>query len=115
MREDEIPVANLVSICGGAAEEVFQREMKRMLENIKDPSTDPDKKRKIILEFSFEPLADRSGAEVVFACTSKLAGVEATKGNVFFARQGNELRIFTRDPRQIAMFAAEAPATPQKQ
>jgi hypothetical protein len=68
MDGEQVTLSNL---CGGAIEEVFQREFAEVLSNIGDVNTDPEAKRKIVLEFTLEPFEDRSGAQVTFAAAIK--------------------------------------------
>lgn len=94
----------LVNICGGAVDEVFQRELEQVLSNISDVNTDAESKRKVTLEFTFEPFEDRSGAKVSFQCKSKTMPVNAVKGTVFFSRKGATLIAVPHDPKQARLF-----------
>ena len=95
---------SLQNICGGAVEEVFQRELGYILANISDINTDPEAKRKITFEFTFEPFEDRSGAKVIFACKSKQAPVNSASGTMFLARQGTNFVAIAHDPKQARLF-----------
>jgi hypothetical protein len=97
---------SLENICGGAVEEVFQRELIAILANIADVNTEPEAKRKITFEFTFEPFEDRSGAKVVFACKSKQAPVNAAHGTMFLSRRGSTFVAVPHDPKQARLFAA---------
>lgn len=101
---------NLGNLCGGAIEEVFQREFAAVLANIADVNTAPEAKRKITLEFTITPFEDRSGAQVTFACKSKTVPVEAVKGTVFLERKGLSFVAVPHDPKQIRMFDSKAAA-----
>ena len=98
---------SLENICNGALEEVFQREIGRLLANIRDVNTDAGQKRKLVIEFGFEPHADRSGAQVVMQVKTPLAHVEPVKGNIHIAAIGGELAAFPRDPRQELLFGEQ--------
>lgn len=100
---------SLSNICGGAIEEVFQKEFATVLANIGDVNTDPEAKRKITLELTVKPFKDRSGALVTFACKSKTVPVEAVEGTVFLRRQGMVLVAVPHDPQQIRMFDPKPP------
>ena len=97
----------LGTICGGAAEEVFAREFAEVLKNMVDPNTPAASAREIILKFRFKPLSDRSGAEVTFACASKLAPVDIVKSSIFLSRGGGQLAAFAPDTRQTPLFIEE--------
>lgn len=99
---------NLSNICGGAVEEVFQRELSAILENIGDVNTSPEAKRKMTLEFTFEPFPDRSGAQVAFACKSKTVPVQVVKGTMFLQRRGLAMVAVPHDPRQARLFQPQA-------
>jgi hypothetical protein len=94
----------LTNICGGAVEEIFQRELSQILVNIADVNTDAEEKRKITFEFTFEPFEDRSGAKVIFACKSKQAPVNAASGTMFLARKGSGFLAIPHDPKQARLF-----------
>jgi hypothetical protein len=106
-RQEEVSLQNL---CGGAIEEVFQREFASVLANIADVNTDPEAKRKITLEFTIEPFEDRSGAHITFACKSKTVPVVAVKGTVFLQRKGLGLVAVPHDPKQSVLFDAKKAA-----
>ena len=105
--KEEVSLSNL---CGGAIEEVFQREFAAVLANIADVNTDPEAKRKISLEFTISPFEDRSGAQVTFACKSKTVPVKAVKGSVFLQRRGLVMVAVPHDPKQSRLFDAKSAA-----
>ena len=110
--ENELDITN---ICKGAVPEIFRREVAELMTNINDWNTNWNTKRKIKLEFSFEPFKDRSGATVEMSCTSKLAAVESVEGNVFFAADSRgAVRAYARDPHQAALFANQTVETPKQ-
>lgn len=47
-------IVRLSELANGAADEKFNRELKRVLANIADPNTDAKKTRKITLEIAFQ-------------------------------------------------------------
>lgn len=106
--EPEKQEVSLSNLCGGAIEEVFQREFAAVLANIADVNTNPEAKRKINLEFTIAPFVDRSGAQVTFACKSKTIPVEAVKGTVFLQRRGLVMVAVPHDPKQIRLFDPKA-------
>jgi hypothetical protein len=107
---EEKEQVTLSNICGGAVEEVFQREWASLLANIGDINTNPEAKRKLTLEFSIKPFEDRSGAQVTFACKSKTVPVDEVKGTVFLTRRGTTLIAVAHDPQQIRMFDGKSAA-----
>jgi hypothetical protein len=112
--DQEKEQVSLSNLCGGAIEEVFQREFAAVLANIADINTDPEGKRKITLEFSIKPFEDRSGGQVTFACKSKTVAVQEVKGTVFFQRRGTTFEAYPHDPKQARLFDPKAAAANDK-
>lgn len=112
--DQEKEKVSLSNLCGGAVEEVFQRELAEVLENVADINTDPEQKRKITLEFSLSPFEDRSGAQVTFSCKSKTAAVKEVKGTVFFQRRGMTFEAYPHDPKQARLFDPKMAAANDK-
>jgi len=57
----------------GAARELFQAELDRVVENIVDPNTNPTKARKVVLELKLKPNKDRTLCHAEISCKSTLA------------------------------------------
>jgi hypothetical protein len=111
MEKEQVTLGNL---CGGAVEEVFQREFAEVLANIGDVNTDAEAKRKITLEFTVAPFEDRSGAQVTFSCKSKVVPVTAVKGTVFLQRRGMVMVAVPHDPQQARLFDSKGAAANDK-
>lgn len=105
MEHEHVTLSNL---CGGAIEELFQREWAQVLANVGDVNTDPEAKRKLSLEFTITPFEDRSGAQVTFSCKSKIVPIQAVKGTVYLQRRGTAMVAVPHDPQQIRMFDSKA-------
>lgn len=101
MENDLITLGN---ICGGAVEELFQRELEEVLKNIGDVNTDPEAKRKITMEFTLKPFEDRSGAQIWFAVKSKVMPAVAAAGTMFLQRRGTSMVAIPHDPQQAKLF-----------
>jgi hypothetical protein len=104
---------NIGNICNGAVPEVFERELGEVLKNIGDANTDPEQKRKILIEFTFLPFKDRSGAQIEFKCSSKTAAVQTVKGTVFFEGKGPNMVAVPHDPKQARLFQMPKESKPQ--
>lgn len=65
---------SLATINDGVAIELFDYELQRVLENIKDPNTS-DKTREVNLKMIVRPSKDRTIGEVEIYCVSKLASL----------------------------------------
>lgn len=77
------PDLNLANLCSGAAEDLFQEVLKKVLENVFDPNTDASKERKIVLTITLKPDADRSTLDAEVNADVKLAPVNGAHGKVF--------------------------------
>ena len=87
-------LVTLDNLGGGMACELFAIELRRVLEDIDDPNSDPKTKRRITREFIFEPTQDRSFANITIVAKTKLAG---------FQPQGVGIHIGRRDKRLVAL------------
>lgn len=81
----------LAEIDNGGAEELFARELRQVMQNIDDPSTDPTAKRKITLEIEFTPNQNRDMGVVEISAKSKMAPARSTGSSFVLRRQGREL------------------------
>ena len=79
-------VLNLANIGDGAAMEMFDLELRRILKNIMDPNTEPKAHREIVLKVKFRPDEERDLAAVDVAVSSKLAGSRAFLTRVIFGK-----------------------------
>ena len=97
----------LQSICNGAIEEVFQKCMADILDNIKDPNTQPEAKRELNIKLSFNPFPDRSGMTVTFSPKTTMAQIGAVSSTLHISLAGGELAAYPHDPRQEKLFQPE--------
>lgn len=101
------PRAELLSICRGAALELFDSALKQVNENIKNPNTSASKKRTISLKFEFSPYKDRSGAEVLIGVETKLSSHQGVNGTIYLRKTSSGFEAFTQDTSQLDMFGGE--------
>lgn len=73
---------SLAKMARGSLDEQFNYELNRVLENIYDPNTEPEKKRKITIEMLFEPDTDREIVKI--SCKTKSVLVTAKPINSKF-------------------------------
>jgi len=107
-KEQTLKLSNL---CQGGAEEIFQRDLAKILENIADVNTPSDTVRELTLKIKFAPSLDRRSAMVEFIgsiLTTKLSGVAAMSAKIYFTRQGNEMKAYPENPSQTALFGKPA-------
>lgn len=67
---------NLGNFAGGAANELFQRELAGVVGNLQDVNTKHNGKRKITLVFTFEADESRETCMATVQCSAKLAPVK---------------------------------------
>jgi hypothetical protein len=90
----------LVNIASGVAEELFEKELAAVLENIGDIDTAADAVREITLKIQFKPNMDRDMGMVAVKAASKLAPTKPAGGAVYFGKHGSELTAYRNDPNQ---------------
>jgi hypothetical protein len=105
-----IPMHNrvtLLTLCRGAAVEVFQRSWDAVLANVEDLNTPWRKAREIVLKVKITPSGeDRDEALTEITCVEKLAGVKPAATAVHIGRIQNELVAMESNLRQAEMFDA---------
>lgn len=83
---------NLKDIANGAVQELFENELDKILENIKDPNTSLKKARKLTINFTFKPLQDdRDIVSVDINTKSTLAQVEGVATQILIDKDENRL------------------------
>ena len=83
---------NLKDIANGAVQELFENELDKILENIKDPNTSLKKARKLSINFTFKPLQDdRDIVSVDINTKSTLAQVEGVATQILIDKAENRL------------------------
>lgn len=102
----------LVSIGNGAAVELFDRELERVLENIVDPNTEAEAVRKIKIEFVFQPGENRDKGAVLIKATSTLASLRPADSFIYIGRvKDGSLLAVEHNPKQLTLPSA-APSAP---
>jgi len=83
---------SLANVCEGKANDLFETELMKVLENVADESTTADT-RKIMLEFEIKP--DNSREQVLISCNSKvkLAGSKSCQQLGILQREGDKFVI----------------------
>lgn len=101
---NEEPSENYVSLdtlSQGAAVELFNHALQRVLENVLDVNTDPEQKREITLVVSIKPDESRMHGKVDIAVKAKLASDKGVTSIMFFGREGGVAVALERNPRQM--------------
>jgi hypothetical protein len=95
---------NLISldtIGQGAAIEMFQTELDKVLTNIIDPNTKATTVRRITLTVDIKPDEDRSFGLVAIATTAKLAPVKAVGTAIYIGQRAGHAVATERDTKQL--------------
>lgn len=103
---------NIGNLNDGKVLEALEDSLKKIVNNILDPNTDPEQKRKIKLLLTFEPSIDRTHVIVHAKVEPTLAAVPASTGAVHINR--SEKTAYIRDTRQDELFAQAAPVSGHK-
>lgn len=99
----------LGTIAGGAAVELFQVELDKVLRNIEDVNTDPKAKRRIVLEFIIQPDDARQVGAVGIRCSSKTASLKPVGAVLYFGRQAGAPIAIEVDTQQQKLFDQAPP------
>ena len=97
-------VVTLINLKDGAAAELFQAELGRVLENIADRNTDWKTGRRITLQFDFKTNEDREVADVALKAFAKLAGLKSVETIVYLGKQDGEYVAAENNPKQSGLF-----------
>jgi len=100
-KDDVITLAN---IGDGAAMEMFDVELRKVLKNIMDPNTDPKATRQIVMQIGFKADEDRDMAVISISVASKLSGARSYMTKVVFGRDDRgrvEAREFDLGQQQL--------------
>jgi len=101
--EKEFYSVTLESLGNGAANEMFEAELLRVLDNILDPNTDPETVRKITLELKIKPTKDREMGNCEISVTSKLSANAAYPTRLFIGREHGRPVAYENNPRQLSL------------
>lgn len=93
---------SLDTIGQGAALEMFQAELDKVLTNILDPNTRPTTVRRITLSVDIKPDEDRSFGTVAISTAAKLAPVKAVGTAIYIGSRAGHPVATERDNRQLA-------------
>jgi hypothetical protein len=93
---------SILNVKGGAAIELFDLEIEKCLENIKDPNTDPKKKRSATLTLTFSSNDEGTVTEIDITPKSSLAGSKSQKVAARVFTDGNRV-VAEEINRQLSM------------
>jgi hypothetical protein len=97
VEEEHVSLENLGH---GAAVELFDTELQRVLENIQDENTKPTAIRQLTLTLKIKPEEDRSFAKVEMNATSKLAAVRPFPSMFYFGKKDGQAVATEHTPQR---------------
>lgn len=97
-------VVTLTTLADGAALELFQNELTRVVENVLDPNTDPEAVRKVVLEVRIKPNEDREVGSCEVKVRATLAGIRGAATTLFFGKHRGQAIAVESNPKQSKLF-----------
>lgn len=97
-------VVSLKTLNQGAAVDLFDVELRKVLADIADPNTSARTKREINLKVVFMPDEDRGMAMVGIDCKSKIAGRRGSATRIFFGIMDGQAVAVEANPNQGRLF-----------
>ena len=96
----------LETLASGAAQELFELELRKVLTNIMDPNTNPTAMRKITLVVKYKPDETRDMCSMEVSCESKLAPHRPVPAVAFVGvdEETGEIAIKEASPEQGELF-----------
>lgn len=101
----------LETLAGGAAVELFQHQLDRVVQNILDPNMPAKAKRHVTLRLTIQPDEERGMGEAHVTCEAKLAGPRGASTMLYFGRKQGRAVAVENDPRQGGLFDAPGDKT----
>lgn len=100
----------LATLRGGAAVEMFDAELQRVLENVMDPNT-THAAREVTLKVKIKPDNDRGIGSVEIAVSAKLAAAVPVSSRFYLGKDRGKAVAFEYNPEQLRlnMETANAP------
>ena len=77
---------NLSNLDGGALAELFEANLPRLLDNVKDPNTKPEALRQVSITLKVKPTKSRREAVITYGVNLKLAAANERSTTVFLAK-----------------------------
>lgn len=98
---------SLATLKGGAAVEMVDEAIKRLLENVVDPNTDATSKRKVTLVISLVPDKDREMLGVQLSVKMAMAPQATVNSVAYVAHTRDGVVAVEHDPKQPGLFPEE--------
>ncbi len=104
---DEQMKKSILEMCNGAFQERADYEMKRIIENILDPNTDPAAKRSITIKIELKPDAERTNVAVYCSAKSTLAPTHPVTTMLYIASGDTVIEMTPQVPGQLGLGGGE--------
>jgi hypothetical protein len=91
-----------LALANGAAQQLFDEELAKVIKNIADPNTDATVARKLTLEVTVRPDKTRTLCPYEISVKSKLAPHTSVEGIGYLSADG--AKIMQKDPNQPGLF-----------
>lgn len=98
--QTELKEVSLETLGNGAAVELFNEELRKVLDNIADPNTPQKTSRMITLKVKITPNEERNGAAVEIAASSHLVANKPYGTYFFVGSDGHKIRAYENNPKQ---------------
>ena len=114
----KLKTKSILEMAKGAFLERVDVEIKKVIDNIRDPMTSAKAKRKINMTLVFEPDNDRNNITVWFEVKSALSAMNPSKTTLYIAGESSDgiprvLEMTAQEPGQLDMFGGEEPQRAQ--
>lgn len=103
MEKNEYSKVRLENINNGAAQELFDEELRKVVRNINDLNVDAEFPREITMKFKIKPTKDRSGAVTTVSVATRLAPLTKHEGTILLAFRENNHEAFVSNMRQLEL------------
>jgi hypothetical protein len=104
----------LENLLEGGLSEMFDHELKRVNDNIRDPNTPATAERSVTLTIKLKPDERREQCATKVTCAAKLANAEPVETTIFIGTLDGEPVAYEHNPRQMRMKFDREPAETTK-
>lgn len=92
------------TVARGAGEVLFQHNLAKVVENIRDPNTNPRKPRKITLTFTITPNEKRNEATITIDASCRLVASKPMDSHLFIGEHLGVPQAVEHNPDQLGLF-----------
>jgi len=96
---------SLINLGGGAAVELFDIELRRVILNVLDPNTQLKMTREINLKIQLKPDDDRESVDILVTCSAKNAPPKTFPTKAYIGKDNSgPIAVEVKRPRQTSIF-----------